>query len=81
VGGWRERYGKGEGIKVDPSGKTPDGAGFDGLAAWKRIYQQRSDQLARGFAQQFLTYATGAPMRMSDEREFPATEFVPSCVA
>jgi hypothetical protein len=67
VGGWRERYGK-EGVKVDPSGKTPEGAAFDGLVAWKKIYQQRSEQLARGFAQQFLTYVTGAPMRMSDEK-------------
>ena len=66
VGGWRERYGKGEGAKVDPSGRTPEGAAFDDLAAWKKIYQQRSDQLARGFAEQFLTYATGAPMRLSD---------------
>ncbi|SKA96554.1 Planctomycete cytochrome C [Prosthecobacter debontii] len=66
VGGWRTRYGKGKGAEVNPSGATPDGAVFADFEAWKQVYRQRADQLARGFAQQFLTYATGAAMRFSD---------------
>lgn len=68
VGGFRTRYGKGDkGAKVDPSGTTPDGAAFADLAAWQKLYTKRPEQLARGFASQFLTYATGAPVRFSNE--------------
>ncbi len=68
VGVWRTGYGKGgRGAKVDPSGSTPDGSAFADLAAWKRIYTERADQLARGFATHFLTYATGGPLRLSNE--------------
>lgn len=66
VGVLRQRYGGGRGAAIDPSGVTPDGTDFAGLAAWKKIYTQRSAQLARGFAGQFLTYATGASPRFSD---------------
>lgn len=68
VGVWRTGYGKGgRGAKVDPSGSTPDGNDFADLTAWKHIYTERADQLARGFATHFLTYATGGPLRLSNE--------------
>ncbi len=68
VGIWRERYGKGgEGVKVNPAGTTPDGSTFGNLFDWQKIYAKRTDQLARGYATQFLTYATGAPPRFSNE--------------
>ncbi|MCB1087201.1 MAG: DUF1592 domain-containing protein [Verrucomicrobiae bacterium] len=67
TGGWRIKYGiGGKGAPVDPSGVTPEGDQFAGLRNWKRIYIQRPDQLARGFAGEFLTYATGAAPRFSD---------------
>lgn len=73
VGGWRTRYGKGgKGARIDPSGFTPDGAAFADLAAWKEIYTRRPAQLARGFATQFLTYATGAPLRFSNAEALEA---------
>ncbi len=69
VGGWRTRYGIDEkGVKVNPSGNTPDGQAFDDLFAWKKIYRERDEQLARGFAEQFLTYATGAPIQFGDNK-------------
>ena len=69
VGVWRSRYGKdAKGVDVNPSGITPEGKTFDDLAAWKKIYTQRSDQLARAFVGQFLTYSTGAAIRFSDEQ-------------
>jgi hypothetical protein len=68
VGVWRTGYGKGgRGAQVDPSGTTPEGGTFADLATWKQFYTRRADQLARGFATHFLTYATGAPPRFSDE--------------
>ena len=68
IGGWRVNYGiGGQGAKIDAFGTTPDGAAFDNLTAWKQIYRARAPQLAQGFAAQFLTYATGAAPRFSDE--------------
>ncbi len=67
IGGWRTRYGiDGKGVAIDPSGQTPAGEAFDNLSQWKQIYAQRPEQLAIAFAEQFLTYATGAPIRFSD---------------
>jgi hypothetical protein len=68
IGGWRVNYGiGGKGMSIDASGITPDGAAFDSLTAWKQIYRARASQMAHGFASQFLTYATGAAPRFSDE--------------
>jgi hypothetical protein len=68
VGLWRKGYGKdSKGAKIDPSGATPEGATFTELATWQQIYTQQPQRLAHGFATHFLTYATGAPPRFSDE--------------
>lgn len=68
VGIWRKGYGRdGRGAGVDPSGTTPEGEAFADLAGWQQVYVKRPSQLARGFASHFLTYATGAPPRFSDE--------------
>ena len=66
VGKWRTRYGLGKGAAVDAAGATPEGERFADILAWKKIYAQRDDQLARAWTEHFLTYATGAPMRFSD---------------
>ncbi len=68
VGVWRNNYGeKGKGVPVNPEGVTPEGEPFADLAEWKTLHARRADELARGFARQFLTYATGAAIRFSDE--------------
>jgi hypothetical protein len=68
IGSWRDRYGiGGKGVPVDPSGVTPRGDAFADLIGWKKIYRQRSEELAHGFAGHFLTYATGAALRFSDK--------------
>jgi hypothetical protein len=73
VGIWRKGYGKdSKGAKIDPSGVTPEGAAFTDLATWQQIYTQKPQHLARGFATHFLTYATGAPPRFSDEAALDA---------
>jgi mono/diheme cytochrome c family protein len=66
VGNWRTRYGGGKGAPVNPAGSTPAGAEFADLNAWRQLYARRGALLARGFAEQFLTYATGATIRFSD---------------
>jgi hypothetical protein len=58
--GWQRRQGR-------PHRHHPRGATFTDLATWQQIYTQRPQHLARGFATHFLTYATGAPPRFSDE--------------
>ncbi len=75
IGEWRTGYGRnGKGARVNPAGVTPEGQKFADFVAWKNIYRRRGDQLARGFIEQFLTYATGAAMRFSDSR--PVDEIV-----
>jgi len=69
AGQWRTRYGRGRGAHVNPAGVTPEGDPFTNIAQWKAIYARREAQLARGFAEHFLTYATGAAMRFSDHAE------------
>lgn len=68
VGVWRIKYGTdGKGVPVDPSGVTPEGGEFSDIQTWKQVYTLRANQLARGFANHFLTYATGAAPRFSEE--------------
>jgi len=68
VGVWRDRYGmRGRGAAIDPSGKTADGQTFEGLLSWQQLFVNQPERIARGFAEQFLTYATGAPIRYSDQ--------------
>lgn len=68
VGVWRSAYGQNnQGASINPGGSTPEGQAFTDLTTWKQLYTQRPQQLARGFAQQFLTYAIGASPRFSDE--------------
>ncbi|MBB5040145.1 DUF1592 domain-containing protein [Prosthecobacter dejongeii] len=67
VGIWRERYGlRGKGVPVVASGTTPKGDLFTDLKSWQQIYLHKPEQLAAGFVGQFLTYATGAPIRFGD---------------
>lgn len=68
VGVWRTGYGAGgKGAKVDSTGITPEGEAFADIHSWQHLYAQRADKLARGFVGHFLTYATGAPLRFSNE--------------
>lgn len=68
IGAWRTQYGTGKkGAKVDPSGTTREGEAFADIISWKEIQRGRDEALARGFVRHFLTYATGAVPRFSDE--------------
>ncbi len=39
---------------------------FKNITGWKEIYHNRPGHLAKAFAEQVLTYATGAPIHFSD---------------
>ncbi|MFT5498471.1 MAG: hypothetical protein ACI9TH_003885 [Kiritimatiellia bacterium] len=67
VGRWRTKYASNnKAAVVDPSGITPEGETFKDIREWKALYVKRPEQLTRGFAEQLLTYSTGAAMRFSD---------------
>lgn len=67
VGLPRKKYGKGDNAAVvDPSGVTPEGEKFANFKEWQNIYSKKPDLLAKNFATQLLTYATGAPPSFSD---------------
>lgn len=67
TGRWRVAYGTDKkAAKVDPSGVTPDGAPFQNIWEWKKIYENRPEVLARAFLGRLLTYGTGAPLQFSD---------------
>lgn len=70
VGLPRTKYGKQkDAAVVDPSGVTPEGEKFADFAEWQDIYVKKPDKLAKNFAKQLLTYATGAAPRFSDRDE------------
>ncbi|MFK7910004.1 MAG: DUF1592 domain-containing protein [Akkermansiaceae bacterium] len=70
IGRPRQFYGKvKKSVKVDDSGITPEGDRFAGIEQWKDIYAERPEMLARAFAEQLLTYGTGASIRFSDRSE------------
>ena len=73
VGVWRKNYGeKGKGVPINSTGITPEGETFANLAEWKALHARKTAELAHGFARQFLTYATGAAPRFSDEEHLDA---------
>jgi hypothetical protein len=54
------------GPNVDPTGELPDGRKFEDVRQLKACLAANPEQLARNLAQQFVVYATGAPIRFSD---------------
>ena len=56
-----------EGLPVDPSGVTPRGDAFAGIADYKRLMLRDDlEQVARHLASQLLVYATGAEIEFAD---------------
>ncbi|MEM7144849.1 MAG: DUF1592 domain-containing protein [Verrucomicrobiota bacterium] len=70
VGQWRTAYGTSkDAAKVDPSGVTPEGETFADIIEWQKLYHRQPELLTKAFAEQFLTYATGASIRFSDRNQ------------
>lgn len=75
IGGFRQRYraaaseGKKrwvDGLPVDPSYSLTTGESFDDIEGLKKILRSNPQQLARSFASQLVTYATGARPTFAD---------------
>ncbi len=54
------------GLPVDASGQLPDGRGFHDIRELKELLLADEPQLARNLVEQFVIYATGAPIHFSD---------------
>jgi hypothetical protein len=54
---------------VDPSGTLPDGRAFQDVRALKQRLLADERQIARNLVGQFVTYATGTPVRFGDRAE------------
>ena len=59
-------------LPVDATGEWMDGSRFAEIREFKRVLLRDEDQLARNLAGQFVTYATGAPVRFTDRPEVEA---------
>ena len=58
-----------KGPKVDPTGTTPRGDNFDDVREYKRLLAGELDQIARHFAGQLVTFATGGEVSFADRDE------------
>ena len=56
-------------LPVDAGGELPDGRKFSDVRELKRLLLDDEKQIARNVARQFVTYATGAPVRFGDRAQ------------
>ena len=63
IGAWRELDGK---FPIDPSGKLPAGATFQGPKELKAILKAKEKEFARCLAEKMLTYALGRGLEGPD---------------
>jgi hypothetical protein len=54
---------------VDASGKTSGGTAFTDIIEYKKHLLQDERAIARNLAEQFIVYATGAPVGFADRDE------------
>ena len=64
IGGWRDQYDRK--LKVDPSGKLPDGKTFASNAEFRKLVVAQEDTFTRCLTKKLLTYATGRELNSSD---------------
>mgnify|MGYP001298031545 CR=1 FL=1 len=64
IGGWRDRYD--DKLKVDPSGKLPDGNVFSTNAEFRDLILEKEETFSRCLAEKLLTYAIGRQLNGSD---------------
>jgi mono/diheme cytochrome c family protein len=64
IGAWRVQDGK---VKIDPSGKLPDGRNFSGPEGLKAVLLAEPDALAQSVTEKLLTYALGRGLQRFDK--------------
>lgn len=55
------------GLKVDSAGQLPDGSEFQNINEFRSLLKTKSPQIARNVLEQFIVYATGAPVGFGDQ--------------
>ncbi len=64
IGGWRDQYDRK--LKVDASGKLPDGKTFASNAEFRKLVVAQDETFTRCLTRKLLTYATGRELNSSD---------------
>ena len=79
IGGWRDQYERK--LKVDASGKLPDGKTFASNAEFRKLVVAQDETFTRCLSRKLLTYAVGRKLNSSDrpsidaiQREMKTTE-------
>ncbi len=54
------------GLPIDSTGQLATGEGFSEIRSFKKLLLRDERAIARNMANQFITYATGTPVRFSD---------------
>jgi len=57
------------GLPVDSAGQLPDGAPFADINEFRTLLKSKESQIARNLLEQFIVYATGAPVGYADRPE------------
>ena len=55
------------GLPVDSAGQLPDGSPFADVNEFRSLLESRQPQIARNLLEQFIVYATGAPVGFADQ--------------
>jgi hypothetical protein len=64
VGKWRDKDGD---VKIDPSGKLPEGQSLDGPAGLKKVLLEQKNDFTRCLVDKMMTYALGRGMGRTDK--------------
>ena len=64
IGGWRDQYDRK--LKVDASGKLPDGKTFASNAEFRKLVVAQDETFTRCLSRKLLTYAVGRKLNSSD---------------
>ena len=66
IGRWRTTYGGKKRIRIDASGKLPDGQSFNDIGALKSILLGRQELFTRALTRKLFAYAIGRKMEARD---------------
>jgi len=72
IGGWRDQYDRK--LKVDASGKLPDGKTFASNAEFRKLVVAQDETFTRCLTKKMLTYAIGRKLNSSDRPSIDAIQ-------
>lgn len=72
AGQWRDKYvvvnrgRKGQGVTIDASHQLPDGREFEDIDSFRKLWRDKPQSVAKGFAEKLLIFGTGADICFTD---------------